>query len=277
MSYKNFTNQQDATSDCFREAVCIDADRIYDSCSDKECLEDLRVYFTETDQTTIIDLATNIKCKSATVLHVFTDIERIPFNNGFYSVDMTYYFLVTVCAYLGNCTSATTVYGLATFCKKVILYGSEGRVKSFNSNIPCVAPEASGGLCFEKINTPNANVQVVDPIVLSTCFKDQKCVCGDSIICIPDCISSQFEGEFQFTAGLKNIYVTLGIFTIVSLQRNVQMMIPVYDFCVPDKDCSGGCNDDPCELFKKIKFPIDEFFPPRIEDEECEKLPDFEG
>ena len=32
---------------CFKEAVCIDAGRIYDSCGDKDCLEDLRVYFTE--------------------------------------------------------------------------------------------------------------------------------------------------------------------------------------------------------------------------------------
>ena len=30
----------------FKEAVCIDTSRIYDSCSDKDCLEDLRVYFT---------------------------------------------------------------------------------------------------------------------------------------------------------------------------------------------------------------------------------------
>ena len=28
-----------------KEAVCIDGLRIYDSCSDKDCLEDLRVYF----------------------------------------------------------------------------------------------------------------------------------------------------------------------------------------------------------------------------------------
>ena len=31
--------------DCFKEAVCIDAMRVYDSCSDKDCLEDLRVLF----------------------------------------------------------------------------------------------------------------------------------------------------------------------------------------------------------------------------------------
>ena len=26
--------------DCFKEAVCIDAMRVYDSCSDKDCLEE---------------------------------------------------------------------------------------------------------------------------------------------------------------------------------------------------------------------------------------------
>jgi hypothetical protein len=39
------------------------------------------------------------------------------------------------------------------------------------------------------------------------------------------------------------------------------MLIPAYDFCVPTKECS--CDDeDPCDAFKKIGFPIDEFFPP---------------
>ena len=30
----------------FREAVCLNAGRVYDSCSSKDCLEDLRVYMT---------------------------------------------------------------------------------------------------------------------------------------------------------------------------------------------------------------------------------------
>ena len=30
----------------FNETVCIDAQRVYDSCGDKDCLEDLEVYFT---------------------------------------------------------------------------------------------------------------------------------------------------------------------------------------------------------------------------------------
>ena len=41
------------------------------------------------------------------------------------------------------------------------------------------------------------------------------------------------------------------------------MMIPAYDFCIPDKE-SEYSTGDPCEMFKKIQFPMEDFFPPRL-------------
>ena len=41
----------------FREAVCIDGGRVYDSCCDRDCLEDLRVYFAPAGQTLIENAA----------------------------------------------------------------------------------------------------------------------------------------------------------------------------------------------------------------------------
>ena len=38
-------------ANCFKEAVCIDAGRIYDSCTDKDCLTDLQVFFTAVSYT----------------------------------------------------------------------------------------------------------------------------------------------------------------------------------------------------------------------------------
>ena len=40
--------------------------------------------------------------------------------------------------------------------------------------------------------------------------------------------------------------------------------MPVYDYCVPDKECAcGGCGEeDPCEIFRNVNFPVNEFFPP---------------
>ena len=45
----------------FREAVCVHTDKIYDSCRDKDCLENVRVYLTSCGQD-IVDRAINVKC-----------------------------------------------------------------------------------------------------------------------------------------------------------------------------------------------------------------------
>ncbi|MEG2597382.1 MAG: hypothetical protein RR977_03055, partial [Oscillospiraceae bacterium] len=165
MADSNYTPYGSATgANCFKEAVCINAGRIYDSCSDKDCLEDLRVYFTDCTQP-IIDAAHNIKCRKVEILNVFMDVENVPFNKGFYSVDMTYYFLVTLDTYASQICTPNTVQGLATFSKKVILYGSEGNVKNFSSNAICKEP--SDDDCAIPSNVPTAHVQVVDPICLS--------------------------------------------------------------------------------------------------------------
>ncbi len=64
------------------------------------------------------------------------------------------------------------------------------------------------------------------------------------------------------------IFFTIGLFTIVQIIRNVQMLIPAFDFCIPDKECVAS-SDNPCELFRKIDFPTDEFFPPKSYDSGC--------
>ena len=56
----------------FREAVCIDAMRVYDSCCDKDCLEDLRVYFTREKQCLIED-AVNVRLKDVNVIMEIAD------------------------------------------------------------------------------------------------------------------------------------------------------------------------------------------------------------
>lgn len=60
----------------------------------------------------------------------------------------------------------------------------------------------------------------------------------------------------------QKLYVTLGQFSIIRLERDTQLLIPAYDYCMPDKACQGSTEDDPCSMFSRIYFPIDEFFPP---------------
>jgi hypothetical protein len=36
---------------------------------------------------------------------------------------------------------------------------------------------------------------------------------------------------------------------------------------VPEKDCNTSITpDDPCEMFKRIKFPVNDFFPENLND-----------
>lgn len=200
-----------------------------------------------------------IKAKSVEVLNVFLEVEPIPFNRGFYSVDMTFYFLVNLAAYYTPISAADTVSGIAFFSKKVILYGSEGNVKVFSSEIPYngVLPAS---------DNPRAVVQVVSPIVLNSRLMEVAEEPVPMEINLPGPIVDTIGGKV-LPSGSRRVLVTLGLFTIVQLERKVQMLVPAYDFCIPGKECVTT-TDDPCEVFKHIKFPTSEFFPPRLDETE---------
>ena len=34
------------------------------------------------------------------------------------------------------------------------------------------------------------------------------------------------------------LYVTLGQFSIIRMERDTQLLIPAYDYCLPEKECS---------------------------------------
>ena len=81
------------TDGSFKEAVCIDAGRVYDSCCDRDCLEDLRCFFLPENQA-LINNAISVRLRSAEVLNVFIDVEPVNFNKGFFSCDLTFFFLL---------------------------------------------------------------------------------------------------------------------------------------------------------------------------------------
>lgn len=241
------------------EPVCIDAKRIYDSCGDKDCLSELPVYLSEQSQELIND-AVNVRLRDAEVLNVMIDTEPVPFHRGFYSIDITYFFLVTLDAFTSPSTAPVTVVGACISNKKVILYGSEGNVKVFSSD--SVSDE------YDPQNTPTAtmpiaNVQVAQPIALAAKLKE-KCPCHRVPRRIPDAILGRIGGNVT-DAGDKVVLATIGVFSIVQLMRSVQMLIPSYDFCIPEKSCTFS-DDSPCEMFSRLDFPTDEFFPPNVAD-----------
>ena len=78
-----------------REAVCIHTRKIYDSCRDKDCIEDLRFY-PKAQYVDVINRALSVKGGSAKLLYVYVDVEPVSFNRGFYSVDMRFFYSVTL-------------------------------------------------------------------------------------------------------------------------------------------------------------------------------------
>lgn len=160
-------------------------------------------------------------------------------------------------------SSPEFVRGIAAFSKKVILFGSEGNVKVFSNQTKTVIQNA----CVS--DTPKCVVQTVEPVALSARLGTIG-TCCDAPGSIPETVAQALNGCVP--VGLNNnsrtVFVTLGLFSVVQLIRNVQMLVPVYDFCIPEKQCNDT-TDQPCDVFKKIKFPTDDFFPPSTTPENC--------
>ena len=85
-------------------------------------------------------------------------------------------------------------------------------------------------------------------------------------------MAQSFASQLVFDDGAltRRIYVTLGQFTLVRLERDTQLLIPVYDYCVPQCECSTDSQEDPCGLFRSVAFPINEFFPPNSVETPCD-------
>lgn len=137
------------------DSVCIQTNKVYDSCRDKECIENIRVYLTESAQC-MVDRAANVKCRKSEIIWVYTDVEPLPFNRGYYSVDLRFFFRITLDVFTGVSRPAV-VEGLAVYDKKVILFGSEGNSRTFYSK--SVFGEADVHQ-WNKTNLPVAQTEV---------------------------------------------------------------------------------------------------------------------
>ena len=187
-------------------------------------------------------------------------MEPVTFNRGFYSIDMRFFYRVTlqVAAGTPRCAEAE---GLCVFDKRCILFGSEGSAKIFSSETVMDEMDVPGRV---RTNLPTAVVEAVDPIVLDTrmaecCSSGCECCLAE----LPIFITRSFSQPLVLDdCGSRRYYVTLGQFTLVRLERDTQLLIPVYDYCIPETECCTDDHQDPCGLFRSVAFPVGEFFPP---------------
>lgn len=247
-------------SEDLQEALSIHTHKITDSCRDKDCIEDLRVYLTQGSQE-ILDTAVGAKVRKADLLYTYIDVEQVAFDRKHYCIDVTFYYRILADAVIGTGRPAA-LYGLAVFSKRAVLCGEESRTHIFTSNIRLHAPDGISGY---SANLPTAVVEVLDPMVLDSKVKDL-CDCSgqDTLtVQIPKAIRQMFDDELVVSGDRRRLFVTLGQFSIIRLERDAQLVVPVLEYSIPSKECcdAPGCAEDPCEMFSRIPFPEKQFAP----------------
>ena len=108
-----------------------------------------------------------------------------------------------------------------------------------------------------------AMVEILDPMVLGSRVCPVQ-VCEPCSLTIPVDVQSMFGDELVLGGDRQRLFVTLGQFSVIRLERPAQIIVPIVDYALPTKECCadpGGCAEDPCALFDKVPFPAEAFTP----------------
>jgi hypothetical protein len=243
------------------DTTCIHTRKIFDSCQSKDCIEDLRLCPTATSAE-LLSRAVSVKAGSAELLYVQVNVQSVGFHRGYFAIDLRYFYRITADAFCGGPRSIP-ICGLAVFDKRSILFGSESGAKVFSSETDHRCPE---GRDLTRRDLPIAVVNAVDPVLLnirlSDCAGPRPGENGPADIPTPVLEAFQEDLVFGGPDG-RNVFVTLGQFSILRLERDAQLLMPSFDYCIPDKECDcTDCDENPCELFSQVEFPVDQFYPP---------------
>ena len=241
-----------------RQPVCIHTLQITDCCLDKDCIEDLRVFLTTSSQAAL-ESATSTKVRSAELLFVDVAVEALAYKKGYYAIDLTFYYRIIGEA-LQGALRPTAITGLSVFTKRTVLYGGKAKAKIFRSGEEIPSCER-----LVNLDLPEAVAEALDPMVLSSKVKEVcECRCCETEIAeIPETIAGAF-GEALVTNGeSRRLYISIGQFSTVRLERDTQISVTAGEYCAPTRECCDeeGCEEDPCELFSRIDFPMQAFFP----------------
>lgn len=244
-----------------KETVCIETNRILDSCRDRDCFENARVFLTDFGKE-IVEHTGAVRVKSACITQTHISLDPVQFNRGFYAVNIRFYVKLVFEACIGNGRSQE-FEGIAVLDKRVILYGGDCNVSIFRSNGDFSDFCSHIDPCRKEKNVPTAVVEVVEPIVLGVSILEKETDCCCCCCCardIPETIANTLNGNLcDDDDDGRYLAVSLGIFSIVRIVRPGQFIISATDFVVPDKECVSPSNDDPCSVFHSMAFPISEF------------------
>ena len=263
-----FQDNARCSPDPVAQAMSIHTKKITDCCRDKDCIEDLRVYLTTASQN-LLDSAAGAKVRCADLLYAYIDVEPVAFDRNHYCIDITFYYRILADAIVGT-ARPVPLSGLVVFSKRVVLCGEDSKAHIFTSNTRLGSTD---GITAYSANRPTAVVEVLDPMVLSSRVRDVcECSCKEqSTVQIPGYIRELFDDELVLSGDQRRLFVTLGQFSIVRLERDAQLVVQVLEGSVPCRECcdNPGSAEDPCEMFSRIPFPAQQFASTACTDGNC--------
>ena len=152
---ETYQERPSCAPDDIQDAFSIHTRKITDSCRDKDCIEDLRVYLTKCSQA-LLDSAACAKVRKAELLYTYIDVEPVAFDRRHYCIEVTFYYRILADAVIGAARPAA-LYGLAVFSKRAVLCGEEAKTHIFTSRTRLDGADYPS---ISQANLPTAVVEV---------------------------------------------------------------------------------------------------------------------
>ncbi len=172
---------------------------------------------------------------------IIVDKEPNPFRNGYWDVDIKYVFEYRLIFREADGSVIGAVRANSIFNKKVTLFGSTGSdlviaTDLFHHHSETTTLDAEPFILVEAKAVP-----------LAAELHYQRRV--------------NFGSE-DFAPEPNEVFVTIGLFTIIKLYRIVNLTVESRGFCIPE-ECEEISPLNPCEFFDSLDFPMDIFAPPQ--------------
>ena len=206
-------------------SLALSSDMVLDSRAERQCYEDIPILLSPGDQR-IVDACSFVGNPYATLDNVMFDVAPAPLQEErCWAVDMSLCFTVSLDCFISRGGEPVRVTGTATCNSRCTLYGGEGVAPTFRS-------DGNGWN-----GAPIACLQAADPIALN--------------VHLIDCPQS---GEVA-----KLARVSIGVFTVTSLQRPTRAVVPARGF-IPPIAPRPRPPRTPCDDFLAQPFPRERFF-----------------
>jgi len=202
--------------------------KIYDLCRSQRCLRPNELLVT-TEQP-VSEYLTDIRVDNMEISSITVQKSKVIFKQGYWKIDLTYNFAYT----LTPVGSAEPTFATATYKTSVILFGS------------CSSKVA----IYDELTAPSTISDASEPFV----SVEAKAIPLEARV-----------GFIRPGSREKKLEFTIGLFSIVKLYRPVDLGIQS-EICVPRKRCRDVSPLPPCDFFKSLDFPMDDFFPPEHHD-----------